>query len=202
MDAPAATPFPGEISLDFANTWADRGRASTDELRSMDAFLAFARRAGLVDEAEGAGLDRLAREDPAAAGAALARARRAREAIYGLCSRRAAGVPPRPGDLRAFNGALAGALGHLRLEAQGHGFRWAWDRNALDAPLWPILRAAADLLASEEAGRIRECAGDGCTWLFLDRSRAGSRRWCSMSSCGNRAKARRHYRAREFSRPR
>jgi len=42
-------------------------------------------------------------------------------------------------------------------------------------------------------GRVRECDGAACTWLFLDQSRNRSRRWCSMESCGNRAKARRHY---------
>jgi predicted RNA-binding Zn ribbon-like protein len=40
---------------------------------------------------------------------------------------------------------------------------------------------------------IEQCEGDVCGWLFLDRSPAGRRRWCSMRDCGNRAKARRHY---------
>ncbi|TAL94280.1 MAG: hypothetical protein EPN73_18145 [Paraburkholderia sp.] len=38
-----------------------------------------------------------------------------------------------------------------------------------------------------------ECAA--CSWLFLDLSRSRSRRWCSMATCGNRAKAQRHYHA-------
>jgi predicted RNA-binding Zn ribbon-like protein len=41
---------------------------------------------------------------------------------------------------------------------------------------------------------MRECGGSACTWLFLDHSRNRSRRWCSMETCGNRAKAHRHYR--------
>jgi predicted RNA-binding Zn ribbon-like protein len=40
---------------------------------------------------------------------------------------------------------------------------------------------------------VRECANDKCLWLFLDDSKNGTRRWCSMSACGNRAKAHRHY---------
>jgi predicted RNA-binding Zn ribbon-like protein len=41
---------------------------------------------------------------------------------------------------------------------------------------------------------MRQCAdAKGCGWLFLDESRAGTRRWCSMGECGNRAKAHRHY---------
>lgn len=42
-------------------------------------------------------------------------------------------------------------------------------------------------------GSIRECAADDCRLIFLDTSRPQSRRWCSMSRCGGRAKARTHY---------
>jgi predicted RNA-binding Zn ribbon-like protein len=43
-------------------------------------------------------------------------------------------------------------------------------------------------------GRLRPCANDECQLFLIDRSRAGTARWCSMSGCGNRMKARRHYR--------
>jgi predicted RNA-binding Zn ribbon-like protein len=59
-----------------------------------------------------------------------------------------------------------------------------------------ILRSAAELLTAAELPQVRECAGSDCTWLFLDRSRNRSRRWCPMETCGNRAKAHRHYRRR------
>jgi predicted RNA-binding Zn ribbon-like protein len=72
--------------------------------------------------------------------------------------------------------------------------------DAMAAPLWPILWSAAELLTSDEREQVRECAGSACTWLFLDRSRNRSRRWCSMQTCGNRAKARRHYGRRGRSR--
>ena len=50
----------------------------------------------------------------------------------------------------------------------------------------------ADLIGGK-LDKVRRCANPECGWLFLDDSRAGKRRWCSMSACGNRAKARRHY---------
>ena len=53
-----------------------------------------------------------------------------------------------------------------------------------------IAGLAIELLGSTERERIRQCEGDGCAILFLDLSRSGERRWCSMSGCGNRAKAR------------
>jgi CGNR zinc finger len=43
-------------------------------------------------------------------------------------------------------------------------------------------------------GRLRACANEECRLFLIDRSRAGTARWCSMSGCGNRMKARRHYR--------
>ena len=66
--------------------------------------------------------------------------------------------------------------------------------QALDHFLLPIIRSAAGLLVMGELDRVRECADDrGCGYLFYDTTRNRSRRWCDMNSCGNRAKARRHY---------
>jgi predicted RNA-binding Zn ribbon-like protein len=47
---------------------------------------------------------------------------------------------------------------------------------------------------AEAPGRLRPCANEECRLFLLDRSRGGTGRWCSMSGCGNRMKARRHYR--------
>lgn len=75
-------------------------------------------------------------------------------------------------------------------------FQLVWPVHELDLglPRWPIVYSAAKLLASSGLDRVRQCAGDDCGWLFLDTSRNHSRRWCDMADCGNRAKARRHYR--------
>ncbi|GAA3573019.1 CGNR zinc finger domain-containing protein [Kribbella ginsengisoli] len=56
-----------------------------------------------------------------------------------------------------------------------------------------LVMAAGRLVEREDLGRLRECQDSGCGWLFLDRSKNGSRRWCSSGDCGNRARARRHY---------
>lgn len=57
--------------------------------------------------------------------------------------------------------------------------------------------SALSLIEPERRARVRICAN--CGWLFLDRSRNGSRLWCDMAVCGNRAKARRHYRRRKVA---
>jgi len=62
-----------------------------------------------------------------------------------------------------------------------------------EAPLWPIARSAAELLASEQVHFIRNCSSKTCQWLFLDTSKNHRRRWCDMKLCGNRAKVRRFY---------
>ena len=63
----------------------------------------------------------------------------------------------------------------------------------LDAD-WParLVLAWGDLEAAMP-GRLRPCANGECHLFLLDRSRAGTARWCSMEVCGNRMKARRHY---------
>jgi predicted RNA-binding Zn ribbon-like protein len=59
----------------------------------------------------------------------------------------------------------------------------------LAAPVYAAAWAASELLISPAYERVRSCPGGGCGWLFLDRT--GRRRWCTMSTCGNRSKARR-----------
>jgi predicted RNA-binding Zn ribbon-like protein len=73
------------------------------------------------------------------------------------------------------------------------GLRWDWPDagSRLDSPLWPVGRAAAALLTSGDLSRLRQCGGERCGWLFLDRSRNRSRHWCTMEDCGNVSKVRR-----------
>jgi len=74
------------------------------------------------------------------------------------------------------------------------GFDWTWTDggDALDAPLGPIVRSAAELLTSPRLlERVHQCESDSCGWLFVDAAKNHSRRWCVMSDCGNVAKVRR-----------
>ena len=107
---------------------------------------------------------------------------------------RAAGEIPAGDHLDDLNVRLAPLLGQTRLNRTSAGLVSAWGGASDDLArvLWPVARAAFDLLTGAEAGRLRECAGRDCHWLFLDRSKNGSRRWCAMANCGNAAKARRH----------
>lgn len=70
------------------------------------------------------------------------------------------------------------------------GLTWSLE-GAVDWPARVVLAWGA--VHADAPGRLRPCANDECRLFLLDRTRAGTARWCSMSACGNRMKARRHY---------
>lgn len=118
-----------------------------------------------------------------------------RETIYRLFAGVASDDAPGERDLTTLNRALAGTPARQRLSRGERGFGWAAEAVAPTVPtlLAPVLWSAADLLIYAGNRRLRRCANDECLWLFMDHSKGGTRRWCDMNSCGNRAKARRHY---------
>jgi predicted RNA-binding Zn ribbon-like protein len=183
--------------LDFANTLNGSRAEPKETLHGYADLVAWSRSAGLVDGRAADGLLAVAERDPAGAAATFDRAIALREAIFRLFAAVAGGRATDPADLATLNAALATALGQLQVEPTPAGFAWTWrgDDGAppLERPLWPLAWAAADLLAGDQAGRVRTCASPTCDWLFIDHSRNRSRRWCDMADCGNRAKARRHY---------
>jgi predicted RNA-binding Zn ribbon-like protein len=99
------------------------------------------------------------------------------------------------------NRTLREALSRLEVAPAAGGFAWAWvaDEASLDQVLWPVVRSAAQLLTSGELARVRECAREGCDWLFVDTSKNHSRRWCTMAVCGSRVKAGRYYRRKKIA---
>lgn len=192
----------GTLCLDFVNTvdWRTDERRQ-DLLSGYDDLIAWGRRVGAIRDDQARTLRKRVQSDPNAARAALDRAVGLREAIYRLFSALVAGrrVPGRA--LAQLNKTLVEARAHLRLVPLADGVAWSWHgvEDRLDWPAWLAARSAAELLTSARRDRVRQCAGPGCGWLFLDASRNRTRRWCDMADCGNRAKARRSY-ARKRSR--
>lgn len=76
-------------------------------------------------------------------------------------------------------------------ELDEHGLSWRLDVGTHAGLAVRAVLAVADL-ARTAPGRLRPCANEECRLFLLDRSRAGSARWCAMATCGNRLKARRH----------
>lgn len=186
----------GNVALDFANSvqgWDDSAPRG-DHLGSYDDLLAWSVAAGLLAPREMRQLTAEAGRNPREAARVLSRAIALRQRIRRLFAAVAATERIDPADLEMLTGAYRGVLAHRQLVGTGDGVAWQWDDTpALDRMLWAVLLAAVDLLTSDRLSRVRECGGERCGWLFLDETKNRSRRWCEMSVCGNRAKARRHY---------
>jgi predicted RNA-binding Zn ribbon-like protein len=205
--------LPGNICLDFANTveW-HAGPDPEERLTSYSVAVHWGREQGILSDAQERSLLAKARAHPEHEKEAMRRIIALREAVYRIFSAVAHLRLPESADLETLNAELIEASAHLRLVVAAAGpshevspgpegrpgFDWAWTGTEKDLTslLWPVARAATVLLTSPQLAQVRECAGDPCGWLFLDLSKNGSRRWCDMADCGNRAKARR-YRARK-----
>jgi predicted RNA-binding Zn ribbon-like protein len=181
----ALIPAPdADLCLAFADTCYWRGTATpTDELREPEDLLRWAEKAARLPAALVKRFDRSA--------ALLTDAIGLRETIHRCFAATAAGHEPDESDLAALNAALASAP--ARRQVRPGGWEVEAPEPSVGLLLAPVLWSAADLLVGRQLPRVRQCANPACGWLFLDDSKSGNRRWCSMSACGNRAKAHRHY---------
>jgi len=189
----------GTPCLDFINSVSDHlGPAPTERLCSYADLVSWSARCRLIAAAEQAGFSALGRKHPRAAAVALKSARSFREAAFRVFIAIAQDRPPADIDLAEVNRLVKKAQAQLELVPVAGHYHLTW-READASPeqiLWRIARATAELMTSDALLTVRICAGEACGWLFLDKSRNHLRRWCSMSDCGNRAKAREFYNRR------
>jgi predicted RNA-binding Zn ribbon-like protein len=201
------TSLEGRLCLGFVNTFHPRyGRHVHDALAGYADLVVWNRSAGMLTEAQDQGLLRAASNHPDEALGVFERAVTLRETIYRIFSAVAAGSAPQGEDLVIVRDAFVEAMARASLSSASREFSWEWE--AEEAPghgeelqllLWPVALSAIELLTSEkEWGKIKECPG--CGWLFLDTSKTGNRRWCSMDECGSRDKMRRRYARKQASR--
>jgi len=122
---------------------------------------------------------------PAASPTDLDEALRLREAIWGLVEQSLTGGEPRPADRKLLN---TWAAQHPEPPQLGPGWSSGTSSGrSVPGALSLVARDAVDLFTGADRTRIRRCGR--CTLHFVDRSRPGNRRWCSMELCGNRAKS-------------
>ncbi|MCM3886064.1 ABATE domain-containing protein [Frankia sp. R82] len=177
----------GRLCLDFIRTLRHRGTSTqVEELPDAAAVAAWLDRFGPWSALPG--------PRPVLDGRA-AQARELREAIHQLIvvgrgsggSAQPPAIPGRPPSAREIvNAVAAWPVPAPRLD-DTLGLSWHAD-DPVAATLALIARDALDLVASPALARVHECAGPDCRALFLDSSRPGQRRWCSMNTCGNKAK--------------
>lgn len=205
MDKSVVRPEPyfvgDHLAVDFLNTVAETASGPADWLADGADLVDWLERAGAIPPAVAAAMR--AQANAEALDAVAARAREQREWLRGFLAKHGSGAFDRDtiADLASLNATLAddnsfarvvlahapdrGAHNHLALERVG---RWARP----DELLQPIAAAIADLLCREDLRLIRTCEGATCRLMFIDRTKAHGRRWCSMAVCGNRAKAAAH----------
>ena len=170
----------GSLALDFATT-ATVGASDTDSradrLHTPDDLSAWLRE-----------------RFPVATGVARTRdlfdAISLRDAIGRMALRASAGERPSPADIDIVN--LYAATPDVPPSIVGGSRQVGRSVHTVPQALSTIARDAVDLFDPANSGRIRACSGDDCEMVYLDTSRAATRRWCSMQRCGNRAKVRAH----------
>jgi len=190
---PAMRRVGGNLALDFVNTQRGpaRGPPNTEGVADYLELLSWGCEAGIIVPAEANRLAREAGKHPATAAAAHRLALSVRANLYEIFSALARLQQPPEAALRSLRDDEAHAIEHAELRLGVRGFRWDWAGSGdLAMPLWPIVHAAAQLLTRSPLRRLKACPA--CRVLFLDQSRNGSRRWCSMEDCGKAEKMRRY----------
>jgi predicted RNA-binding Zn ribbon-like protein len=182
-------------ALDFVNTEVAVEGALHDLLGTLPDLVSWLVQAGAIDRSS-ARLALSKWEGRRAGEAVLEDARELRAALRRLADAAAAGRRVPRAAVDRVNRLLARGAGIAQVVPEADGF--ATRRGLrLEEPtdlLVPIAEAAADLLCQADPGRIRRCAHPACVLYFLDGTKNGTRRWCDMRTCGNRANAAAYYR--------
>jgi len=176
----------GNVCLDLVATIGERWGRRFERLRTPADLSRWLCDVGVLDT------------EPAASVEDLQLARDLRAAIYACVEAAVDGGTPSRAALLTLNRHAAVPPPAPRLEAT---LRVTW--HAVEAPsaaLAVIARDAVALISGPDLARVRECAAVDCSRVFVDRSNPGTRRWCSMRTCGNRAKVR-SLRRREQANP-
>jgi len=182
MQAISEMPFiAGHPALDFVNTAEERGHPEADDALKTPADLRlWGERYGLLDGSAGA---------DGRADAEFRKARQAREVLYALLFARVHNQPLPDAELSRLAELAVDAYRAGRPEASGDGsLRWGWDRSDLATIRHVAVTSAIDLLQTKPSPRLKQCPGEHCGWFFLDATKRGNRRWCSMRECGQDAK--------------
>jgi predicted RNA-binding Zn ribbon-like protein len=186
----------GHLCLDFVNTFGGLplDSLSQERLTSYPDLIAWSCQASLMSDSEANHLLSKAVSAGAEAAAILDRALALREAIFRIFVAVTLDTQPTESDLVLLNRELERGMAGAQVMVTPNGYSWEWrkEQQAFDQMLGPIARSAAMLLTSDERKLVRKCACADCRWLYVDTTKNHSRQWCKSTSCGNRARVRRH----------
>ena len=178
------------LSVDFVNTQIIADGEPKDLLESFVDFVAWARAANLLPAPQAATVLETWGSKPQAA-QSLRDAKAFRETLRKMVQQSATGAEVEASTLSAINQLLREGNGYNEIVRGENGFEKRF-HTAFHPPrqlLAPIAEAAADLLCYGNLANLRKCENPDCVLYFYDTTKNHRRRWCSMASCGNRAKA-------------
>jgi predicted RNA-binding Zn ribbon-like protein len=192
----------GRPCLNFVNTidWRLCAEKRHDTLVTYNDLLAFALRLNLITISTYTALNERAVTLPSGAERSTSAAKSFRDSLTAFIDD-IAGTATSLAQVNPSPEALAILDAARRRAHESDSLSWKRGRlvlipkpeeEGLDLPWLVLVRDAEELLTSPLASRIRICAAEGCGWAFLDTSKNGTRRWCSMKLCGNREKATRY----------
>jgi len=196
----------GTLALDLLNTWRFDGNQALDLLQSPEDVVTWLAAVGLPGDASFPELS----SSPPNRRILLDEALWLRQDIFVITQSLVAGKLPPPQTVHALNRILIESGRSFRLhsvvitseEKRNERIQDQLVLSSDEHPsselgvLQPIALSAALLATEANPLRIRQCASEDCIYWFLDTSKSGRRRWCSMARCGNRAKVAKHYRQR------
>jgi len=184
----------GVPCLDFVNTIPDRvDGTNRDNLKTFDDLLYWARKAGILTSASFSALEHARDANERKAKSFFSEAIVLRSLIYDIFKPISQQQKVKSADLDTFNKIASHYFSFLKIDIAKNGFTedWAFDRNDFHTITAPILKSGYELLLSDKLHRVKECPN--CGWLFLDATKNGKRRWCSMQDCGSNVKALEYY---------
>jgi predicted RNA-binding Zn ribbon-like protein len=181
------------LCLDFINTeMAEAGRPG-DRLNSFDSLVAWLAQSQTLDQKQAEEI--LGNWKGREAGSILQDATKLRASLREMAERLVKDRTVPQSTVAAINGWLAHQTGHAELKRVSGGFekRFRAEFRELAQLLWPVAESAADLLCYADLSLVKKCENPACVLFFYDTTKNHSRRWCSMSVCGNRMKVAAHY---------
>ena len=179
--------------LDFVNTLEFSKGVPRDDLTDAGVAVSWFQHHALLHSETAASLVAEMATDKESAERLLMRVRKTRAALRELLDAAVDRRPPADSAMREVNRALrATYVIELVPAADGVSLDHRHEGDPVSGALARLSEAIARELTQDDKERLRVCANDECRWVFRDNSPAGRRKWCDMSSCGNRAKAARH----------
>jgi len=195
---PAASKTPGEwidgflfvgnhLALEFLNTRPILAEGPKELLPDVDALIRWLVASGMLTTQNGHALAKKWKSSPEAV-ACLRELLKFRERFRAVVIRQEAGFPVSGVFIAELNSLLKEHPSSVVLQRKGKrlDLEAAFDPEKPNDVWAPIAIAVAELLSDVSPGRLRKC--EACIVHFLDTSKKGSRRWCSMNICGNKIK--------------